>query len=91
VSVGLAGGYTYRRIENSKQMNAKSGSDPLLWVQPLEFIGGIEDQSLVVFLYANIHVSLIIEESEAYFPLLVDCPCTPKQVPFGIGSASSKV
>ena len=51
-------------------MTTKTGSGQLLCVRPLEFIGGIEDQPLVVFLYANIHVSLAVEESEAYFHCL---------------------
>lgn len=73
------------------RMTTKTGSGPLLRVRPLEFIGGIEDQSLVVFLYANIHVSLAVEESEAYFPLFVYSPGTLNLMAFGIGSASSKV
>ena len=63
----------------------------LLSVRPLKFISSIEDQSLVVFLFANIHISLVVKVSEAYFPLLVYCPCALKKVSFSIGSAAGKV
>lgn len=85
----LAPAYTEQGQRPDDHGNPVAGL--LLGVRPLKFIGSIEDQSFVVFLFTNIHISLVVKVSEAYFPLLVYCPCALKQVSFSIGSAAGKV
>jgi hypothetical protein len=85
------GASEWTAVGNYRGDHLKPESGPLLRALPLEFKSGIQAQSFIVFLYAKIRVSLIVEESEADFPLFVYCPCTLKQMSLCIGSASGEV